>query len=109
MIKQIVQNDKLGAPKSSCNTFITQYNSNSDNSESSNAPEKNTVKRKISYLKTKYKYCTSCNIVTYLDLIYCGLIFLKKLNRPLLFMTQIIWYKKTLNERYMPSNCTSGT
>ena len=55
IIEQIVQNDKLGAPESLYNTFITQYNSNDGNRESSNAPDKNTVKRKISYLKTKYK------------------------------------------------------
>ena len=55
IIEQIVQNDKLGAPENLYNTFLTQYNSNGGNSESSNAPDKNTVKRKISYLKTKYK------------------------------------------------------
>ena len=55
IIEQIVQNDKLGTPESLYKAFVTQYNSIGGNSETPNAPDKDTVKRKISYLKTKYK------------------------------------------------------
>ena len=55
IIEQIVQNDKLGAPERLYQAFITQYNSNGGNSKTPNGPDKGTVKRKISYLKTKYK------------------------------------------------------
>ena len=55
IIEQIVQNNKLGAPESLHNAFITQYNSNGGNRETPNAPDKDTAKRNILYLKTKYK------------------------------------------------------
>ena len=48
---EIVQNHKICTPENLYNTFIAQLNLNNCNGTTLNVPDKDTNKRKISYLK----------------------------------------------------------